>query len=151
MVTRDPVRVYLDSVLEARVESNRLRRKLELLEARALNITSQLTGMPRAGSSDRDAVLAALADAARDYYQKLAAAERKELEVVEFIDSLPTMESRMILKLKYVDRKKWKQVLSSLTAAGLGMSERRMFQLHGAALNEAREQFMKKENNNDQS
>lgn len=150
METRDPVRVYLNSITESRMEAQRLRRKLELLEARAMSVTSQLTGMPRGGSADRDAVLAALADATGEYYRKLAAAERKELEVVEFIESLPTMEYRMILKLRYVDRKSWRKVLAALSTVGMEITDRRMFQLHGAALKEARE-YYKKENNNDQS
>lgn len=155
METRDPVRAYLNSILENRMEVNRIKRKLALLEERAMNVTSQITGMPRGGSADRDAVLAALADATGEYYQRLAEAERRELEVVHFIDSLPTSEHRIILRLRYIDRKGWSRVLRSLGEAGLDMTERHMFRLHGAALREARElyaqKYNNKENNDDQS
>ena len=141
MDNRDPVREYLNSVLESRMEIKRIRRKLDLLEARALNVTSQLTGMPRGGSSDRDAVLAALADATADYYRRLAEAEQHELEVLNFIDSIPDQMQRVILKLRYVDRKRWPSVLSYLQKEGVDIQDRRMFQLHGEALKAARELY----------
>lgn len=155
MEMRDPVRAFLNSILESRMEINRLKRKLSALEERATNVTSQLTGMPRGGSADRDAVLAALADATGEYYRRLAEAERRELEVVNFIDSVPTAEHRIILRLRYVDRKGWSKVLRALSDAGLDMTERHMFRLHGAALREARELYSqhynnKKENNDDE-
>lgn len=134
----DPVRSYLNSVLEYRMEIKRLRRKIASLESRATSITAALTGMPRSGGADSQAVLAALADLTREYYEKLIRAERRELEVISFINSLPSQSSRLILTLRYVDIKHWPQVLEGLNAAGLNVSERHMFRLHGVALNEAR-------------
>lgn len=123
------------------MEIKRIRRKLDLLEARALNVTSQLTGMPRGGSSDRDAVLASLADATSDYYRRLAEAEQHELEVLSFIDSIPNQMQRVILKLRYIDRKRWPGVLSELERFGEQMDRATMFRLHGKALNAARELY----------
>lgn len=137
----DPVRAYLGSVLEARLEIKRLKRKLDAIESRAMNITSNLTGMPRGGGADRDAVLASLADVSRDYYLRLAKAEQTELEVLRFIDSLPSPDSRMILKLKYIDCKRWSKVLETLRSNGREINENWMFKLHGRALNEAREKY----------
>lgn len=131
------------------MEIKRIRRKLDLLEARALNVTSQLTGMPRGGNSDRDAVLASLADATSDYYRRLAEAEQHELEVLSFIDSIPDQMQRVILKLRYVDRKRWPAVLSYLQKEGVDIQDRRMFQLHGEALKAARELY--KETNHDET
>lgn len=145
----DPVRAFLNSILEYRIEIKRLRRKIASLESRATSITAQLTGMPRGGGADSTVVLAALADATREYYAKLVRAERRELEVIEFIDSLPTQSSRLILRLHYVDRKRWPQVLADLNAAGKEVSERQMFRLHGVALNEARQKW--KETHHDES
>ena len=141
MDNRDPVREYLNSVLESRMEIKRIRRKLDLLEVRALNVTSQLTGMPRGGSSDRDAVLASLADVTADYYARLAWAERHELEVLQFIDSLPDQMHRVILKLRYVDCRRWAKVLAYLNSEGVSISQAQMFYLHGKALNAAREKY----------
>ena len=141
MDNRDPVREFLNSVLESRIEVKRIERKLKVLEARVLNITSQLTGMPSGGAADRNAVLAAYSDISQDYYARLAEAERKEMAVAEFIDQLPTSDSRIILRLHYLDCKKWPKVLAALRAAGRDIEERQMYRLHGVALNEARELY----------
>lgn len=138
---KDPAREYLNSVLECRLEARRIRRKLDALESRATSITSQLSGMPRGGNSDRNAVLAALADATDEYYKRLAAAERRELEVAEFIDSIDNRNYRIILRLRYLDRKPWSKVLTTLNASGYAMNERWMFKLHGKALDAAREKY----------
>ena len=138
---KDPAREYLNSVLECRLEARRIRRKLDALESRATSITSQLSGMPRGGNSDRNAVLAALADATDEYYKRLAAAERRELEVAEFIDSIDNRSYRIILRLRYLDRKPWSKVLTTLNASGYSMNERWMFKLHGKALDAAREKY----------
>lgn len=149
MDNRDPVREYLNSVLESRMEIKRIKRKLDLLEARALNVTSQLTGMPRGGNSDRDAVLAGLADATAEYYRRLAEAEQHELEVLQFIDSIPDQMQRIILKLRYVDRRRWSGVLSELERFGEIMDRATMFRLHGKALNAARELYKEKYNHDE--
>ena len=144
MDNRDPVREYLNSVLESRMEIKRIKRKLDLLEARALNVTSQLTGMPRGGSSDRDAVLASLADVTAEYYARLVKAEQHELEVLNFIDEIPGSDYRKVLKLRYVDRRRWPNVLRELQKSDARMSERTMFYIHGKALNAARELYKEK-------
>ena len=150
MDNRDPVREFLNSVLEARIEVKRIERKLKVLEARVLNITSQLTGMPSGGAADRNAVLAAYSDISHDYYERLIEAEKREVEVSDFINRLPTSDSRIILKLRYVDCKKWPKVLVELNKAGRDISSDWMFKLHGRALNEARELY-NKENNHDEN
>lgn len=141
MERNDPVRAFLNSVRESRMDAKRLQTKLSQLEARATSITSQLSGMPRGGGADRDAVLASLADVSRDYYQRLALAEEQELKVLGFIDSLSETNYRMILKLRYIDCKRWPRVLAELKSVGLDIEERHLFRLHGEALKEAREKF----------
>ena len=141
MERNDPVRAFLDSVRESRMDAKRIRAKLSQLEARATSITSQLSGMPRGGGADRDAVLASLADVSRDYYTMLAHAEETELEVLKFIDSLSKTNYRMILKLRYIECKRWPHVLADLKSAGLDIEQARMFRIHGEALKEAREKF----------
>lgn len=141
MERNDPVRAFLNSVRESRMDAKRLQSKLSQLEARATSITSQLSGMPRGGGADRDAVLASLADVSCEYYAMLAHAEETELEVLKFIESLSKTNYRMILKLRYIECKRWPRVLADLKSAGLDIEERRMFVLHGEALKEAREKF----------
>ena len=141
MERNDPVREFLNSVRESRMDAKRLQSKLSQLEARATSITSQLSGMPRGGGADRDAVLASLADVCDEYYRQLAGAEKQELRVSNFIDTLSETKHRMILKLRYLECKRWPRVLADLKSAGLDIEKSRMFVLHGEALKEAREKF----------
>ena len=139
--TRDPVREYLNSVIEARMEIKRLQHKVSQLEAQATKVTTIITGMPRGGNADRDTILAVLADLTSEYHAKIAAAEKRERDVNVFIDSLPSRDARIILRLRYVEGFGWRKVLSALNKYGLHLSERQMFRLHGRALNEARERY----------
>lgn len=141
MDNRDPVREFLNSVLESRIEAKRIERKLAVLEARVTKVTAELTGMPGGGTSDRNAALAAFADISRDYYERLVAAEKREIEVADFISRLPSSDSRVILKLRYVDCKRWPKVLEAMNRAGREIEQRQMFKLHGRALAEARELY----------
>ena len=141
MSINDPVRELLNSVLESRIEVKRIERKLAVLEARVTKITAELTGMPGGGTSDRNAALAAFSDLTRDYYERLVAAEKHEVEVSDFINRLQNPDSRTILKLRYIDCKRWPKVLDSLNRAGRDIEQRQMFELHGRALNEARELY----------
>ena len=146
---RDPVRELLSSVLESRIEVKRIERKLAVLEARVTKVTAELTGMPGGGTSDRNAALAAFADLTRDYYARLVAAEKHETEVSDFINRLQSPDSRMILKLRYIDCKRWPKVLSALSSMGRPMTDRQMFRLHGKALAEARELYRKEYNHDE--
>ncbi|MCR5663568.1 MAG: DUF1492 domain-containing protein [Oscillospiraceae bacterium] len=130
------VQAYLSRGLEYRLEAERLRRRLALLEARATRVTPILSGVPH-GAGDRDGLLASLADLSRDYGRMLVEAERRELELNRFLDALPTMESRLILKLYYLDRLSWPKVLERLRVAGLDVSERKLYRLRERALAEA--------------
>lgn len=140
---RDPVREYLNSVLEARMEIKRLQHKVSQLEAQATKTTTIITGMPRGGNADRDAVLAVLADLTVEYREKIVAAEKRERDVNAFIDSLPSRDCRVILRLRYVEGFGWRKVLTALNKYGFRLSERQMFRLHGKALQEARDEYGK--------
>ena len=134
----DPVRAYLASVAEARLDAKRLGLKLRRLEAQATRVTASLADMRV------DCELAKLR------------AEEKEKEVAAFIDKLDDPMSRMILKLRYCEclgwiatRKYQRSVQDELVkVAGLDYGDRNLYRLHGIALNEAREIYYK-ENKND--
>lgn len=150
----DPVRQYLSSVAEARVEARRLRFKLKRLETQATRITTALTGMP-AGGGDRERLLVELADLSEQSRLALIAAEKQENEVSAFIDRLPDQTSRIILKLRYCDCLMWetngrkgRSVKSEMAKVGLCYEIAQLFRLHGKALNEARELYYK-ENDHD--
>jgi hypothetical protein len=153
--TDDPVRQFLMSVAESRIEAKRLRLRTQRLEAQATKLTASLTGMPR-GGGDSGNLLASLADMREDSIRAMIRAEAQEKKVTDFIDRLENPVSRMILKLRYCDCLDWlprprrRSVLTELQKVGQFYSESHLFRLHGKALNEARVLY-NKENNNEES
>ena len=153
----DPVKAYLFSVAEAKLDAKRLRLKLQRLEAQVTKVTAQLTGMPDGGARDRELLLAKLADMRVDCELAKIRAEEKEKEVAHFIDKLENPLSRMILKLRYCECLSWvatrkyqRSVQDELIkTAGLEYEDRHLYRLHGRALNEAREIFNKEEHDHD--
>lgn len=137
----DPVREYLSSVGEARLEVQRCKQKLRRLEAQATTTTAHLSAMPRGGGADRNALLATLADVAKEYEDKLIRAEHVQQEVEEFISGINSTTSRCILRLRYADGLEWDQVMRELRKANKYYSLRQVYRLHGVALTEARELY----------
>lgn len=140
-VNTDPAKMFLQSVFEARSEAQRLRRKITRLEAQTEHITANLTGMPHSGNRDSEGAWAALADIRASYAQKLLDAELVEKGVADFIDTLPTRECRVVLRLRYLDCLRWPSVMSGLEKAGICYEERQVYRIHGKALSEAREMW----------
>lgn len=128
-------------VTEARYDVARYRRKLQRLEAQATRVTSTISDMPKGGSADSGATLAALCDARIEYERKLLAAENIQLKAEALVEQLPMYEDRMVLKLRYFEGRKWEgknSVLSCLQDAGVHVTARQMYRIHGRALNAAR-------------
>lgn len=139
---RDPVKDYLSSAGELRAEKRRLHRKLKQLRAQTTSTTPVLTGMPHgSGEEGRGALYAALADVSHQYDVLILAVEKRELELMRFIDRLPTPASRVILKARYCEGRSWAGVQQSLYDAKLYYSDRWIYKLHGKALQEARELY----------
>lgn len=147
----DPVRAFLSSVAEARIEARRLGFRVRRLEARATKLTASLTGMP-SGHGDSGDLLATLADLRSTCERSRVQAELQEAAVEQFIDRLEDSTSRIILKLRYCDCLNWvdrphrRSVIGELGKAGLNYSERQVYRLHGIALNEARKLYKEIEN-----
>ena len=153
--TYDPVRLFLASVVEARLEARRLGLRIRRLESQATKVTTTLTGMP-SGNSDSGELLASLADMRASCSQAIIRAEQQVEKVSAFIDKLENPTSRMILKLRYCDCLPWmdkpkrRTVQGELARSGLCYERTQIFRLHGQALREARELY-KKENENEQA
>jgi len=151
----DPLKEFLGSVSEARLDAKRLGRKIQRLEAQATRVTSNITGMPGGGSSDRELLLAKLADLKTECEFAKLRAEEKEQEVAAFIDKLDDPTSRMILKLRYCECLGWvatrryqRSVQEELIKmAGLAYEDRNLYRLHGKALNEARKIYYRENRN----
>lgn len=138
---QDPVRAFLGTVREARVEEARCRRKLQEIDAQCRTMTASLNGMPHGGSGDphKDSPWAALADQRRQHEALLAAAVRQEMKVERFIARMRTDSYRIILKLRYVDLLGWPRIQEQLEQQSLNYSDRQIYRLHGEALQEARQ------------
>lgn len=111
---------YVDEAME-RVE--RLRAKLET------GRISQLTGMPRGGSSDWTVT----ADRLIELEQKVNARTRElvrwKLAAIDAINAVEEMRLREVLELYYIDGFTWEQV-----ADRMGYEQRQVYRLHGMAL-----------------
>lgn len=137
----DQVREFLESAKWARVKSSRLARKIAQLTSQVERITPSYSGMPSGGGGDVLAAWTSLAQIKEEYLEAMARAERREKEVSEFVDSLPSPECREILQLRYCLGLRWPEVIEQLKGSGLYYSERNVYRMHGKALNEAREKW----------
>jgi len=135
----DPVREYLRSVYGLKLEAARLTDRVRELTARCEKTTTVLTGMPRGNGSDPEKLLALLADERADLDAKQLAAEIRSREVETFIGRLTDPLHREILCRRYIECRRWPEILAKLRAQGNYFEERHMFRLHGQALNAARD------------
>ena len=135
----DPVREFLRSGLEARLEVRRHQRRTAELESRCARLVAQMTGMPAGGGAGLEATWAALADERQEEQRLVEEELRKYHEVERFIARLSDPARRTILRLRYLEGLSWTQIHRRVCQEGLYYSERQIFRLHGAALKEARE------------
>lgn len=134
----DECRAFLESYREALAETDRLIGAVQRLDDQARKVTATITGMPSGGGADKDAVLAALADARNNVVNRFTWALKRKEAVEDFIDEIPDMTCRVILRLRYIERLKWPQIIERLEDSPYAYSERAVFVIHGRALNEAR-------------
>lgn len=134
----DPVRVFLQSAVEAKMEYKRQRRRVEELESRATRMTQTMSGMPGGGGAGMEQLWATLAD---EREKVLIASEeefRKYHDVERFINKLDDPLHRIVLRLRYLDGLNWIQVQQRMYKDGHYYSERHITRLHGEALKAAR-------------
>ena len=136
----DACREYLDSYRELLMESERLSSGARSLWEAATGVTSHLTGMPVSHDAERD-VKTLLAEASEAAERHLAEALRKRAEIETFIGTIPGGMNRMILSYRYINLMTWPQVMAAMENAGIPYSERNIFNLHGRALEAAREKW----------
>ena len=140
---RDPVREFLESASEAKLEIARHHARVAELESRATKVTASLHAAPGGGGSDTQQIWVVLAEE-RD---KAMEAEKLELEryhaVESFIDRMQDKRHRVILRLRYLNALSWIRVQMKLYESGFYYSESHIKKLHGKALNAARELWRK--------
>jgi len=135
----DEVRVFLEGARDAYLKCADLRERSRALELRAENVTANLDGLPRSGNADRDALLAALADARGRLLLDIAEEEARKIEIADFVDRVPTSAAgRAILRRRYLHYESWKGVRRWMAAHGMSYSAQSVYRLHGEAISAAR-------------
>ena len=142
----DSVREFLESAKWARAKAARISRKVEQLTTQVEHITPSYSGMPGGGSTDVSAAWVTLAQLKADYEEELARAETQVKAVADFVESMPTPLYREVLALRYCEGLRWPAVVQAMEKAGTYYSDRHVFKLHGRALNEARQIWKERKN-----
>lgn len=146
----DELRAFLGSVQEARFRYNRAVTREQELRERCEHITTSWSEAPGGGGDvHRDGPLVALAAAHAALKPLYLAWERAEDEVDRFLDGITDVRYRAILKYRYVDLYTWPRVMKELEKSGIYYEERQVFRLHGKALNEARELWRARQEENE--
>ena len=134
------MRLFLEGARDAHLKCADLRERARGLESAAHRITSKLDGMPRGGNSDRDQLLAALADAHERLLLDMADEEQRKIDIADFIDRVPTgAAGRAVLRRRYLHYESWKAVRKWLAAHQMSYSAQSVFRIHGEALQAARQ------------
>lgn len=135
----DEVRAFLDGAREAYLKCADIRERTRRLESAAERVTAQLNGYVGGGGADREALLAALADAHGRLLRDMAEEEQRQQEIAAFIDRVPTTASgRAILRRRYLHYESWKSVRKWMAVHGTSLSQQSMYRIHGEALRAAR-------------
>ena len=142
----EPMREFLDSAKWARLKVTRLSRKVAELTTQVEHMTANYSGMPKGSGGDATAAWTTLAQLRSDYEAELVEAERAEKEVLDFVNTMDRPIHREILALRYCENLSWPRVVEAMQAAGYYYSDRQIFRIHGDALNEAREKWRMKNN-----
>ena len=146
----DELRAFLGSVQDARFQYNRAVTREQELRERCEHITTSWSEAPGGGGDvHKDGPLVALAQAHAALKPLYLAWERAEDEVDRFLDGIQDTRYKAILKYRYVDLYTWPRVIKELEKSGIYYEERQVYRLHGKALNEARELWKKRQEENE--
>jgi len=138
MKQKDECRLWLESYRELKTEEYRHWQRQQRLMAQALRVTTQLRDVPVGGGGDKEQLLAALADEGNEALELHYKAQDRRREIEEFIDTLPSQNSRIILRYRYVELMPWEKLMMALQKSGIWYERSHIFRLHGIALKEAR-------------
>lgn len=136
--------LWLDEYVSSEEEIDRQIERLEYLTSKMTSISAQvMTGMPRSTNASTDRMADRLGqkeelEASIREAVSMQAAKRKELEAV--IRKLKNSEERAVIRLRYLDRTEWGDVLEVMYGMKDDFNDRfdtykrRMFRLRGTAL-----------------
>lgn len=129
---RRRIQQKLYAYLDTKREHEQIREELEKTVGDMTAPKSpNLDGMPRGGSGDRDPMVdrvSAMMKVRQCYERKLSELAAAQLAVEEIIDSLDTVERRL-LRYRYISGLTWREVCNAMS-----YSRRQMHTLHTRAL-----------------
>ena len=135
----DALRCFLESAKDVHLKVADLRERARGLESAAQRVTANLSGMPKGGGADREALLSALADAHGRLLLDIAEEEQRKIEISDFVDRVPTSAAgRAVLRRRYLHYESWKQVRKWLAAHQMSYSAQSVYRIHGEAISAAR-------------
>jgi len=133
---------FLRSVRTCIVEKTRCEALLRTLWAQCEKITAAYGPLlPGGGDAHRDALLLTVAEQSDELLLRTQDYVRRITAVEDFIATMPDVRHRAVLRLRYVDCKRWDDVRESLKEYGIYYEDAQIFRLHGKALQEARRRF----------
>lgn len=134
---------FLRSVRVTRVEVIRCENRLKELRSQCEKVTAGYGDLAPGGGGDlhRDALLIELAEQTNEMYDSIRRLLAWGRLVELFIGTLPDERHRTILRLRYVDSLGWRRIQVEMKGYGFYYEDRQTFNLHGAALAEARRRF----------
>jgi DNA-directed RNA polymerase specialized sigma24 family protein len=140
----EPVKEFLCSYWEARLEEKRLRRRAAELTSQCEKMTARYGYSPGGGGGGANSVWDALVEAKDRVDEKLKFYLKREAEVEEFLNSLRTPLYRQILRYRYLEKLKWETIGTMLDYHPDHVRQ----DLHKYALREARAKWKEREEQN---
>lgn len=137
----DPVKDFLCSAVESRLDVKRHRRRIALLESQCTKITASLSAVPGGGGTEhgKEGLWATLADAHREEEELVKVSLERYRAVEDFVEKVPDTTYRAILKLRYLEGMSWTRLQFALCDEGVYYSDRHLRRIHDAAVDAARE------------
>lgn len=140
----DAAREMLDDYVIAEEDIDREIERLEYLTSKMTGISAQvMNGMPRSSSMSTDRMADMLGRKEELEASIRAAVDKqaqKRKEIEEIVRHLKNTEERAVIRLKYLDRTEWADVLEIMFGGRKDFQDkyesyrRRMYRVHGTAL-----------------
>lgn len=126
------VKEYLEDIAFLSSSIADEREKLQAIFCQATKTTTQLTGMPGGGGSDRDALLSSYVNAKEQLSASVLETNTVIEKTITLIDeSSLDIKGKRLLKYRYINSATWKRIAFSLQ-----VSERQIYRIHEKALDD---------------
>ena len=119
---------YLDMQINSKIEQVR---SLNELATRVTTVYSDMPHSPNRNTSRMEETIAKIIDLESEIDRDIDALVDLKREIMRVVNSIESAEYRTILEMRYLQFKKWEQI-----ALQMSTDLRRVYRMHGRALNE---------------